>query len=268
MKYLSLSLSACFLLTACSSSDQTPPTVQPEAILVDTVTKTLPATTPTVAGIKPKQFSISDTTFLLRELKGSVYHAVFIEHNKNSEGRKRLTDFTVRTEYGLSTSKQQHKATKVKKFDLGALPREWLPLYQYRNKYYLYAPSDWGNTGRRVFTDSTLVQWYLDGPYPYLLTKFKKTKTNQFRISTRDPHNNQDVVIKPEEIEIIMIDPRKGLAVWKYNSAGSSEVRYRLMVSKKHSSDFELVVNYCKSQKHTEYDGFEDIDFEALLYGK
>ncbi len=97
-----------------------------------------------------------DTIFIQREKTAEHYHKIYIEKNRNSNYYKLLTNFKF-VDYDLETVRGYNKsfkkrATPIKKFDLQNIPKEWLPLYKYKSHYYLYAPSDWGNTGRKMIT--------------------------------------------------------------------------------------------------------------------
>jgi hypothetical protein len=123
------------LLLCCACTPQ--PRKVPAPPPIDT------AITPAPAPAMPP----SDTVFLRRSLDAGV----FIDPAENSAARRTLMNFELQESYkadfedGIKAFPKNYKKQKT----LG-LPEKWLPLYQYQNEYFLYAPSDWGNAGRRL----------------------------------------------------------------------------------------------------------------------
>lgn len=94
-----------------------------------------------------------DTIFIKREKTAEYYHKIYIEKNRSSSYYKLLTRFKFDkdelefiNEYYRSFKK---RSVPLKKFNLHNIATEWLPLYKYKGHYYLYAPSDWGNTNKK-----------------------------------------------------------------------------------------------------------------------
>nr|WP_067059607.1 hypothetical protein [Mucilaginibacter sp. L294] len=235
------------LLSACKSGPdkKVTATVQP-----DTAAKTKPA----------------DTTFLLREAKKGFYHAVYIEKNREAKAYKRLLDFKY-DHYDSISYNENYKILKVKfkkplkKYDVASLGQGWLPLYSYKGKYYLYAPSDWGNTGKRVLTDSTLIYRGADGPDLKPLLSFKKLSDSKYTLTSQPFYQ----FVKKSNINIYIIDPKNMVAVWE-DTAVPQDYRYGLYVPVQYAQNFDMVRNYCKTDKMPEFD-FDKIDFKALIKG-
>jgi hypothetical protein len=213
-----------------------------------------------------KSTSVADTVFLEKEHKKNYYHAVFIEKNRASKSYKGLLNFAFDhndsvafNEYLKILKVRDHKP--LKKYSVAALPKEWLPLYLYKGKYYLYEPSNSGNTGRRILTDSTLTYWNTDGPEPKPLLDFKKA--GQHRYSLRSLPYYQ--FVKKSVINIYVIDPAKKLAVWEDTSL-PADYRYGLYVPKEYAKQYDLVSTYCSTGKTTEFK-FDKIDFKSLIKG-
>lgn len=208
-----------------------------------------------------------DSTFILREIRGNNYHAIFIDTAHNSECYKELTNFHFNS-YALETFQSSCQALHEKKavvrhFNRHQLPAVWLPLYQYQQQFYLYCPSDWGNNGCRIISDSMLIYYYLDGPYPFVITKMEQKGAGQYRITSKDYLNNEDVIVKPEILNIYIVDRKKQLAVFEYMDAGGEDFRYKLYVAKEQAGNFDMIVNHSNS-KQMEFE-FEEIDFKKLL---
>ena len=211
----------------------------------------------------------SDTAFILRELSRDVYHAIYIEKNRNSRFYKNLLDFnfsksdqeSMLMNYNNNSLVEEGK--HLRKYDLQGLPKEWVPVYNYKDHLYLYAPSDWGNAGRVILSDTALIFWYMDGPYPVQYMSFKKTNANDYKLEyaeTSGQSSNRTVIIHT-------IDPKTGLTLWEYTSGSGGETFYQLNVPKEKASNFDMIVNYCEHMKQMEFD-FDPIDYKKYLNKK
>jgi hypothetical protein len=214
-----------------------------------------------------KKTNLADTTFLLREVKKDFYHAVFIEKNREAKLYKRLLDFKYDHDDSIAYN-ENYKILKVKfkkpltKYDIAALKQGWLPLYAYKGKYYLYAPSDWGNAGRRMFTDSTLIYWDMEGPDPKPLMSLKKINDRKYSLTSQPFYQ----FVKNSNINVYIIDPKNKVAVWE-DTALPAAYRYGLFVPVQYAHNFDMVHNYCKTDKMPEFE-FDKIDFKALIKGR
>lgn len=213
-----------------------------------------------------KPTSVADTVFLEKEHKGNFYHAVFIEKNRAAKSFKGLLNFSYDHNDSIAFN-EYLKILKVrnhaplKKYSIATVPAEWLPLYLYKGKYYLYEPSNSGNTGRRALTDSTLTYWNTDGPEPKPLLDFKKTGKQRYSLRSLPYYQ----FVKKSTINIYIIDPAKNLAVWEDTSL-PADYRYGLYVPKEHAKEYDLVSTYCSTGKSTEFK-FDKIDFKSLIKG-
>ncbi len=223
---------------------------------------------------KPIGLYYKDTVFLEREFCDEFnydtsyhfYHAVFIDTNRNSQFYKKLYDFRFTKTENLDDYKKTFKDKKVvfpKPYKTG-LPVEWVPLYQYKRKFYVYSPSEAGELNRRILNDSLLIAWYIDGPYPYVLDSARKVNEHTYSFTTREYFNNSDVFAKPEILNIYIVDDKTQMAVWEYKSRKDKQFFYRLFIPREHIKDFDLVVNYCLTDKQMEFH-FEEPDFPSLL---
>jgi hypothetical protein len=235
------------LLSACKGSTNKKAAV----VEKDSIKKTHPA----------------DTAFLLREVKKDFYHAVFIEKNRESKLYKRLLDFKYDHDDSIAYN-ENYKILKVKfkkplkKYAVADLKQEWLPLYAYKGKYYLYAPSDWGNAGRRMLTDSTLIYWDMEGPDPKPLLSFKKLNDGKYSLTSQPFYQ----FVKKSNINVYIIDPKNKVAVWEDNALPAA-YRYGLYVPVQYAHNFDMVHNYCKTDKMPEF-VFDKIAFKTLIKGR
>ena len=202
-----------------------------------------------------------DTTFLLKKWTNNFYHSIYIDKSNQSEYYKRLTNFKFDSDEN-EVFKFSYEAIKagLNKHNLLGLPKEWLPLYQYKNHYFLYAPSDWGNAGRKIITDTAFINWPMDGPYLEPITEVKKVKKSTTIIKFKNPANNQ---LQFKKIIIHMIDEQKKIAVWEFVDANNKS-EYGLFIAKEYAFAFNLVVNYSPNMKQAEFE-FDHINFNLLL---
>ncbi len=162
--------------------------------------------------------------------------------------------------YADNLKSLHHFVRHFKKYNIEGLNRNWLPLYVYKGKYYVYFPSEWGEVGKRIFTDSTIIDWTIEGPYPTAITSYKKSGKNLWSISTRNyfdgkPHNKRML--------IHLIGGERKMAVWEYpDEKGHS--RYELFIPMDGAPKYDMVVNYCEQSRMGEF-AFDKIDFEKLL---
>lgn len=69
------------------------------------------------------------------------------------------------------------------------------------------------------------------------------------------------MIVKPEVLNIYLVDEKNKIAVWQYKDEGENW-RYRLFVAKEQALNFDLIVNYCDRQKQLEFD-FDEIDYKS-----
>lgn len=207
----------------------------------------------------------ADKTFISIAAGIGYYHAVYIDRNKNSEHRKMLTDFSFheednKTYLSVKSSIEEKIPGSFNEQKMFDLPQNWLPLYQYKDKYYLYAPSDWGNAHRCIINSREFISWYMEGPYPFPFSSVKKLSNHQYILTVLNPFES---ISFSTQIIIHIIDPATKLAVFEYTD-WEDDYRYQLYVSVDHADSFDLVVNYCEDQKVMEFD-FDKIDYAKLI---
>jgi hypothetical protein len=142
---------------------------------------------------------------------------------------------------------------------LGGLPREWVPLYRYKGKYYIYSPSEAGNICRMIITDSTIVYWGMEGPTPEPIFQALKVKPNTWYVRSGAFYINS----KDSRLTIHLIDPVNKIAVWE-DASQPIGTRYNLYVAREKARNFDMVVNYCKENKEMEF-MFDKINYPLLL---
>lgn len=222
---------------------------------------------PVLAYAQAAEASYPNDTILHRVQDG-IPHTIYIEKNKEATTYSELTNFSFdryhQEEFDryYNILKKKHPQTFTRHPMFG-LPQHWLPLFSYNGNYCAYSPCDRGFTGRRILSDSLVMYQYPDGPFPYLLDTIRELKPGHFLLKTTPPFNNPDIITKPLELHIYILNTNNQMAVWGYKDEKSKEYRFRLYVPAKHVREFALIVNQCL-EKEEEFD-FEHIDFEELL---
>lgn len=208
------------------------------------------------------QKTASDTTFILRENKKGIYHAIFIDNNKSSKYYNWINKFKFSGNDSISYKESFKyaplgKTIRLLKKQTANLPKKWCPLYLYKGKYYVYAPSDWGYNTRYKITDTTIIKYDMDGPYPGTLNRFQQIDRNTFAFSYTSVYQNNN------KLTIHIIDWVNKIAVFEEASQAGASGFY-LMVSAGNLKSFPIVVNYCEMQKQKEFK-FDEPDFKVLL---
>jgi hypothetical protein len=203
----------------------------------------------------------NDTLFIYRNVSPDSYHAIFIDTLRVSQHKSRLANFDF-SGSDQKTFRDQYESTKIKSAREFAkhpisLSRNWLPVFQHKEKYYVYAPCDWGVTGRISLADSAFIRWSMDGPAPVPIASVDSDDTLRYRVALTDENEPA-----PIQLTIHRIDPLTKLSVFEYVGAG--EVWYELRVPAENVRYFPIIVNYCRDEKQSEY-SFESIDFNQLL---
>ncbi|WP_429384350.1 hypothetical protein [Mucilaginibacter sp. UYCu711] len=204
-----------------------------------------------------------DTFFLKRKTTNGVRtNSIFIDQNKNS--------LFYNTVFGVSVYDNQNiryylnelskRKAVLSHLNLSDFPTEWRPVVKYRNKYYLYQPSDAGGKGTIMVTDSTLMPYLFgDGYTPIALDSVTKKTDNLYIIKTK--HLVSIDQSCPSEVNIFVLDKKTMLAVWEMKNENGTE--YRLMVPKATMQYFPIIVN-SSTNKEDEFD-FETIDYKKLI---
>jgi hypothetical protein len=210
---------------------------------------------------------INDTLFISREVTKEDYCAVYIQKNRRSREYDWLLDFKMdsfeNVDYKQNLeSLQRHMKKSLKRYDLAGLPREWVPLYLYKGHYYIYSPSEPGYLDRRFITDSTMVYWYMDGPFPEAISTIKKINGHTWYFET-GPHRLEKITSR---LTIHIIDPKNMIAVWE-DASESRTFRYGLYVPREYARNFDVIVNFCSENKAAEF-SFDRVDYADLLKGK
>ena len=131
------------------------------------------------------------------------------------------------------------------------LPTKWIPLYSYNNEYYLYAPCEWIIPKYNI-TDTLLMYYgWMDGIYGFSYDTIVQKSDEHYVIQGIKGFHNT-------EINIHIIDKKKGIAVFKFD-----DYKPHLYVDAEKIKNFPLIVCDC-NEKYKEYE-FPDIDLKKLI---
>jgi hypothetical protein len=205
-----------------------------------------------------------DTLFIKREIADTpyaFYHAIFIDTANNSEFRKRITDYSFdqfdSTTYFDALHCLEKPANPKNFYQLKGLPRNWVPLFQYKRQYYTYHASDWCCIFRFRITDTTTIDHGVEGPEPSWIKQIDALGQGQFKIKRSSRYGG-------DEVYITVIDSIKGIAVLQFSPSKFTRGFQILMVDADKAYLFPTIVNYCLTDRMEEVE-FDTIDFSALL---
>lgn len=219
---------------------------------------------------------LPDTVFLRKLVfdtvfQGKSYHVynnIYIDTNRHSINHQSLADFSFTKEQNIDSYNEKiiKRRIQLNKINKQSLPAEWVPLYIYKNKYYVYKPSEQGELRRRMINDSLLIFWFMDGPVPYVLQSITQIDKENWLVKSKDHFVRMEGFIRPEILNIHIIDPVNKIAVWEYKSENEKEYSYELCIPKENIQNFDIIVNDSNG-KTAEFD-FEKPDFKKLLKKK
>lgn len=207
-----------------------------------------------------------DTLFLKRSFnqygdssyQNTIYHAIYIDSNYGTKLKSLIDqDFAQIDSNSYTESLQQFHSKSIKKFPINDhFPLRWVELFQYKNEFYTYHPSDFGNLYKFQMTDSTTLDYYMDGPG---ISFIQKATFEKFKL---------DLTLqnywKGKKMTINMIDTARGIAIFTFGpTKNNSNIEKKLMVSTNKMHLYKTVVNYCPTDKMDEFE-FDKIDFEEL----
>lgn len=200
-----------------------------------------------------------DTVFIFRkaaDTPDAFYHAVFIDTSMRH--KTELTNFRFNNYDSATYFDQLTNLRPLKKVSIHYFPKRWIALYQLKGKFYLYKPSDFGNHFRFELTDSTTIDYTMEGPEPSRLDKISFVYPSHVAIERTNYWEGNHVDIK-------LVDKTKGIAVFTFGSTKHYKERKQvLMVDASKAYMFPTVVNYCPTDKQPEFD-FDAVDFKSLL---
>ncbi|HYF02410.1 MAG TPA: hypothetical protein VEC36_03470, partial [Patescibacteria group bacterium] len=107
-----------------------------------------------------------------------------------------------------------------------------------------------------MFSDSTIMEWQMEGPWGQPIKSFKRISKQQYQLSLESKREKTD-------LEIRILDTVNQIAVFKELSF-RSKPRYFFMVVAEFAKNFPIIVNYCPMGRRNEFE-FETPDFTKYL---
>ena len=209
------------------------------------------------------QTTTNDTIFLKREWTKDSYNIVYVDSNRslkqydwliptldNNEKTKELYNNQIK-------SLLKDTSVTYTKIDFKNIPRKWTEIHIYKDKYYVYWPSDWLNNFEYILTDSTLINIPGEGPYPEIIIEYNKKSEINYNIKALSFNNSIS------KYEIFIIDKRNEIAIWKSKSNGT--ISYRLMINSMNIRRFPMVICVCSIGKCFNEFEFDKFDYEKLI---
>jgi hypothetical protein len=193
-----------------------------------------------------------DTVFIKRTVADTpypFYHAVFID--TTSESRNALTSFAF-DKYDSATYFDQLASLRTLKYSkvslLKGLPKKWIALYKWKNEYHLYHPSDFGNHYKFEITDSTTIDFTMEGAEPSRLNKVSFLSPTRISVYRSN-------YWRSKKVQIDIIDKIKGIAVFTISPNKYRKKAHKvLMVDATKAHLFPVIVNYCETDKQAEFE--------------
>lgn len=141
-------------------------------------------------------------------------------------------------------------------------PRKWNSVYVYKNKYFLYGPSDWMmNTGYYI-SDSVIYITKSDPSDLYFILDFKQKSTELTEISIIDYFGERN------KIQIRLVDSNYGFYIWTFFNQDSKLKTQYLMQDSKFSKRLPMIVCDCGDEKCFMVFEFDKPDFNRLTNKK
>ena len=201
-----------------------------------------------------------DTTFLLK--KGD--HSIFIDRSPTSKFYDHVSDFRFGKfdgdSYNYSLQYLKDKGVKLTKNRITDLPKKWIILKYYKNKFYAYHPSDFYSHFKAAITDTAFIDFGGEGPMANKILSYKKINEKTFSFSLTG-------VERPKRnLTIHIVDKTNGIAIFE-ELYDDKDKLYYLMVDAAKIRKLPIIVNYCKNQKRMEFD-FDEPDYTKLLNSK
>ena len=176
-----------------------------------------------------RTFGINDSIKIICYLNRNLFQAVeFIDYNKNSYFHKELQK-TVQNRYLLDSTYYNKQYSiqydTAKNYKHSTIPdrliTKWLPIYKYNGKFYIYVDCYW----QTIFevTDTTIINYPMDGSVPNLITSYK--------------HNGTIDIVN--DIEFNLVDNINSIYLIKRNNECSYYIPINSM------NNFNIIVQLC-----------------------
>ena len=205
-----------------------------------------------------KSQSLSDTSIISR-YKEDDYHVVFIDKEGSSFYDGILKGVKVDS-FHYNNVLQEIKDSSnisIKRFSLH-IKREWISLNVYKDKFYVYVPSEPYVNLHLAFTDSTvIINFFSDGYIPFIMQGITDKKDGSIEF------NIKGLYYEYSQIIVHFLSRQKDIAIVEF-PLKQGEGRYHLVGAKEKIRSFPIIVNYCPGRRCDEWQ-FDKPDYKVLL---
>lgn len=206
-----------------------------------------------------KAQNVSDTVFLFRERFDSSYHAIYIDKKKSPFYQTISKHITIDPDVYKTSIQQLSDSGRIKTrhFNIDVFP-EWYSLYLYKNKYYVYSPSEpYTNTYIKISDSTIVLNNFNDGCIPALLSNIDRINNKTLEIVTSGLYREDSKII------FHFLTKKKDVAVVEFPLREENK-GYLLMVAKNSLRRFPIIVNYCMTNRVKEWE-FDKPDFKKII---
>lgn len=206
--------------------------------------------------------NLTDSTEIIKkeiDSEKQFERLLYIDYRKNSDLKKNLTNFRI---YDKSSAENyQIMYSEIVK-NIGAkpkknktqLPEKWVKIFKYKNKWILYY-----DFPEYILTDSCLVTFTMDDPYPSIINDFEyKNQKYEFGLVSYNWDNPKANV--HERLVIKLIDKTNMIFLQKF--VYDNQVTYTLMTPIEQIGNFPIMGVLTTDFMDDEDEVFDKIDYK------
>lgn len=161
------------------------------------------------------------------------------------------------------TNFKERSNSQIKHFNNIPINGDWCSLYLFKDKFYVYSPSDWMFNNRMLISDSAIYNMSSSNWEIQLIQNFSKTPTGELKFNLVDYNGFKN------ELTIKFVDEDKSVSLWIYKLEGEQPL-FELRVKSSNVRDYEMIINDCLGVKCYQEFLFETPEYDAIInaYGK
>lgn len=205
---------------------------------------------------------INDTLFLTKTSRQVIYIAPL---KVKDSLLKSMSDFHINSHDSAELQSLGIDLEKINNnnIDTSIIPLNWLPLYYYNGKYYLYYRCDDTKIFNISIQSSMLVEWYMYGVTTKLISSIKKEDDKTYLLKIKNEGNIPSICTL---YAFHTVGENENMTIVE-SFCQTKESRKALYTSLENAPQFDIIVNDCRYGKN---DGinFDSIDFDMLLHNK
>lgn len=137
-------------------------------------------------------------------------------------------------------------------------PRKWNTVHIYKNKYFLYAPSDWMNNSGYYISDSVIYITKSDPDDLYFILSFNSKDHDSGYFKVRNYFG------EVQSIQMQLVDKNYGIYVWTFYDRENKIINKHLMQDSDQSKKLPMIVCDCGDSKCVMEFEFDKPEFDKL----